>query len=285
MTSDGDSTITAQQQDIIRQLGVTAGFDVQAEADHRTAFLAQYLQRAGLRTFVVGVSGGVDSLVAGQLARGAVRGLRKQGYEAHVTALRLPYGIQPDEDDALACLDVIQPDEVLTVDIQSAADALMAGLVKQGLTFKDATHQDFILGNIKARERMVALYAVAGAQSGLVVGTDHAAEMLTGFSTKFGDTAADVMPLHGLNKRRVRALAQHLGAPDTLSDKVPTADLESLAPMRPDEEAFGVSYHDIDDFLEGKTISPEAHDRLLGHWRASAHKRGHAAVPAAVAEV
>src|SRR3546814_1546582 len=102
---------------------------------------------------------------------------------------------------------------------------------------------------------MIAQYAVAGAHRGLVVGTDHAAEALMGFFTKFGDGAADLTPLTGLNKRRVRALAQAMGAPDTLVMKVPTADLESLTPLKPDEDAFGVTYAEIDDFLEGKDVS------------------------------
>src|SRR3546814_462255 len=133
-------------------------------------------------------------------------------------------------------------------------DALLAGQVQ----FRDAQHRDFLLGNIKARQRMIAQYAVAGAHRGLVVGTDHAAEALMGFFTKFGDGAADLTPLTGLNKRRVRALAQAMGAPDTLVMKVPTADLESLTPLKPDEDAFGVTYAEIDDFLEGKDVSREA---------------------------
>src|SRR5690606_21546914 len=82
--------------------------------------------------------------------------------------------------------------------------------------------------------------------------TDHAAEALMGFFTKFGDGAADVTPLTGLNKRRVRALAQAMGAPDEQVNKVPTADLESLSPLKPDEVAMGVSYTEIDAFLEGR---------------------------------
>ncbi|GII28639.1 hypothetical protein Pmi06nite_20810 [Planotetraspora mira] len=99
----------------------------------------------------------------------------------------------------------------------------------------DAIQQDFLLGNIKARQRMIAQYAVAGALGGLVVGTDHAAEAVTGFFTKHGDGAADVVPLAGLTKRRVRAIAHTLGMPGTLIHKTPTADLESLRPGRPDE--------------------------------------------------
>lgn len=262
------------QQRIIERLGVARTFDAQHEADRRIQFLADYLAQAGLTTLVLGISGGVDSLAAGLLARHAVARLKRQG-GSHVRfiAMRLPYGRQHDEADAQACIDVIQPDQVLVADVQPATDAIMTELVNAGLTFSSAVQQDFVLGNIKARQRMVAQFAVAGAQAGLVVGSDHGAEALVGFFTKFGDGAADVMPLGGLNKRRVRALASFLGAPETLVNKVPTADLESMTPMRPDEDAFGVTYADIDDFLEGKSISPQAFQVILKHWQVSGHKR------------
>ncbi len=139
--------------------------------------------------------------------------------------------------------------------------------------FRDAHHQDFVHGNIKARQRMIAQYAVAGAHEGLVVGTDHAAEAVSGFFTKFGDGAADVVPLTGLTKRRVRALSQALGAPSTLVHKTPTADLETLKPGLPDEEALGVTYDDIDDFLEGKTVEDAALAAIVRRYRLTEHKR------------
>lgn len=264
----------AVQQHIIEQLGVAPTFDVQHEGDRRIQFLADYLAQAGLSTFVLGISGGVDSLLAGLLAQHAVNRLRRSDRgHARFIAMRLPYGRQHDEADAQACLDAIQPDQVIVTDVQPASDAIMDELISAGLTFSSPEQQDFVLGNIKARQRMIAQFAVAGAQAGLVVGTDHGAEALVGFFTKFGDGAADVMPLAGLNKRRVRALASHLGAPERLINKVPTADLETMTPMRPDEDAFGVTYADIDDFLEGKSISAQACQVILKHWQGSAHKR------------
>lgn len=267
------------QRHIIESLGVADVFDVQHEAERRVQFLADYLSGTTLRTFVLGISGGVDSLTGGLLAQRAANLLRQGGYDARFIAMRLPYGQQHDEADAKAGIDVIQPDHCMVVNVQAASDAMMAGLVQGGLTFFSPAQQDFVLGNIKARQRMIAQFAVAGAQAGLVLGTDHAAEALVGFFTKFGDGAADIMPLHGLNKRRVRALAQYLGAPDHLVNKVPTADLESMTPMRADEDAFGVTYADIDDFLEGKPISAEACDIILKHWRVSGHKRALPVVP------
>ncbi len=143
----------------------------------------------------------------------------------------------------------------------------------------EASRRDFHLGNIKARQRMTAQYALAGGTNGLVIGTDQAAEALMGFFTKFGDGAADILPLAGLTKRRVRAIAEYMGAPSELVFKVPTADLESDAPLRPDEDVYGVTYEEIDDFLEGKPISEPARLRILKTYQASGHKRSLPVVP------
>lgn len=263
----------AQQHSIIQVLGVRPEFDVQKEVQRRVAFLADYLASTNRRALVLGISGGVDSLVAGCLSQRAARLARQRGHEAIFIAMRLPYGRQHDEADAKAALDVIKPDLALAIDIKPAADAMMQALLDQKVAFRDATQQDFLLGNVKARQRMIAQYAVGGAYEGLVVGTDHAAEALMGFFTKFGDGAADVTPLAGLNKRRVRALGMAMNAPESLVLKVPTADLESLSPMKPDEASFGVSYNDIDDFLEGKDVAASAYETIVRTYRSSAHKR------------
>ncbi|HEY9573334.1 MAG TPA: ammonia-dependent NAD(+) synthetase [Pusillimonas sp.] len=263
----------ARQHDIITELHVSPNFDPEREIERRVKFLADYLVSTGAGALVLGISGGVDSLTGGCLAQRAVDLVRNRGREVVFVAMRLPYGQQRDEHDAQASLEVIQPDKLVTVDVKPASDAMLDALLAGQVQFRDAQHRDFLLGNIKARQRMIAQYAVAGAHRGLVVGTDHAAEALMGFFTKFGDGAADLTPLTGLNKRRVRALAQAMGAPDTLVMKVPTADLESLTPLKPDEDAFGVTYAEIDDFLEGKDVSREAYDVILRTHGNSAHKR------------
>ncbi|MGB6104068.1 MAG: ammonia-dependent NAD(+) synthetase [Pusillimonas sp.] len=270
MSTSDPSTI---QNRIIAELCIDSTFDAEREIARRVDFLADYLVSTGARALVLGISGGVDSLVGGCLSQRAVDLVRGRGHDATFVAMRLPYGEQQDEHDAQASLAVIQPDQITTVDIKPAADAMLEAVLASGTIFRDAAHQDFLHGNIKARQRMIAQYAVAGAHGGLVVGTDHAAEALMGFFTKFGDGAADLTPLTGLTKRRVRALAQALGAPDSLVMKVPTADLESLSPLKPDEDAFGVSYDEIDDFLEGKAVSAHAQDIIVRTYRASEHKR------------
>lgn len=268
-----DPETTALQQRIARELEVGETFDPRAEIERRVAFLAERLTSSGLGCLVLGISGGVDSTTAGRLCQLAVERARAAGHQATFYAMRLPYGVQADERDAQLALGFIRADEVLTVDIKPAADAALAATTAAGIVFRDAHHQDFVHGNIKARQRMIAQYAVAGAHNGLVVGTDHAAEAVSGFFTKYGDGAADLVPLTGLTKRRVRAVAAELGAPAELVWKTPTADLETLDPGKPDEDALGVTYDEIDDFLEGKPVGEASFAAIARRYELTEHKR------------
>ncbi|WP_411102946.1 ammonia-dependent NAD(+) synthetase [Streptomyces sp. cmx-4-9] len=264
---------TALQQQIARELQVPETFDARLEIERRVAFLTERLTSTGLRGLVLGISGGVDSTAAGRLCQLAVERARAAGHDATFYAMRLPYGVQADEHHAQLALEFINPDRVLTVDVRPASDAALEAALAGDTVFRDAAHQDFVQGNIKARQRMIAQYAVAGAHDALVVGTDHAAEAVSGFFTKFGDGAADVVPLTGLTKRRVRACADLLGAPAELVWKIPTADLETLDPGKADEDALGVTYDEIDDFLEGKPVDPRAFDTIVRRYRLTEHKR------------
>ncbi|MFG2817357.1 ammonia-dependent NAD(+) synthetase [Streptomyces sp. NPDC048410] len=268
-----DLAATSQQKEIARDLQVPESFDVEQEIERRIAFLAERLTSTGLRSLVLGISGGVDSTTTGRLCQLAVERARAAGHEATFYAMRLPYGVQADEADAQRALEFIRPDRTLTVDIRPASDAALDAVEAGGTVFRDARHKDFLHGNIKARQRMIAQYAVAGAHDGLVVGTDHAAEAVSGFFTKFGDGAADVVPLTGLTKRRVRAVAEALGAPAELVWKTPTADLETLDPGKADETALGVTYDDIDDLLEGKPVSEPAFTTIVDRYQRTEHKR------------
>lgn len=268
-----ENTSLGLRDAIARELGVTKDFDAAAESEKRIAFLADYLTRTGRAGYVLGISGGVDSTVAARLAQRAVERVRAQGSPATFIAVRLPYGEQRDEDDAARALDFIAPDRRMYVDIKPAVDAQREALRAAGLAYSDEAAEDFGAGNIKARQRMITQYAIAGALDCLVIGTDQAAEALMGFFTKHGDGAADVLPLRGLTKRRVRALGSLLGAPDRLVHKVPTADLESLRPLRPDEDAYGVTYAQIDDYLEGEDVDSDAVAVIERQFSATAHKR------------
>ncbi|AIU33314.1 MULTISPECIES: ammonia-dependent NAD(+) synthetase [Corynebacterium] len=241
------------------------------EIAKRVDFLAHYLAASGAKGFALGISGGQDSTLAGRLAQLAVEKLRKEGHPADFWAIRLPYGVQTDEADAQTALAFIQPDHSVTINIKPATDACAAD-VAQALGLKELG--DFNKGNVKARQRMIAQYALAGEKGLLVIGTDHAAENVTGFFTKFGDGAADILPLAGLSKRQGAQLLQALNAPDSTWLKVPTADLEEDRPALPDETALGVTYSDIDAYIEGTDeVSKEASARIEHLWNVSEHKR------------
>lgn len=258
------------QKEIIEELQVQPQIDPQKEIRRSIDFLKDYLrQYPFLKGYVLGISGGQDSTLAGRLAQLAVEELREEtGKDYSFYAVRLPYGVQKDEPDAQAAMDFIGADERLTVNIKGAVDASEAAVEAAGIEISD-----FIKGNDKARERMKVQYAIAAAKGAVVIGTDHSAEAVTGFYTKFGDGAADVVPLFRLNKRQGRSMLKELGAPEHLYMKVPTADLEDNKPLIPDEVALGVTYEQIDDYLEGKEIPAEAAEKIEAHFIKTRHKR------------
>ena len=266
------------KQIIIDEMRVLPKIDPGQEIARRVGFIQDQLLTSGCKALVLGISGGVDSSTCGRLAQLAVDGLNQKNNttEYQFVAVRLPYGVQQDEEDAQTSLNFIQPSKSLTVNIKAATDAInvsvCATLQDSGmLPSVDAV--DFANGNVKARARMTSQYEIAGMLGGLVLGTDHSAENITGFYTKFGDGACDLAPLFGLSKRQVRLLAKTMGAPDSLVGKTPTADLECLSPQKEDEQVLGMSYDDIDDFLEGKEIDVEIAERLIGIYTKTQHKR------------
>ena len=264
------------QAQIVAELGVSPQIDPEREAQRRVDFLSDYLKATHTAGFVLGISGGVDSTLAGRLAQLAVEKLREDEIEAEFVAMRLPHGIQHDEADAQAALEFIQPDRVITYDVAPAVrgfESAYGAATGEQLT-------DFTRGNTKARVRMTAQYAVGGDHNLLVIGTDHAAESVTGFFTKFGDGGADVLPLGGLNKRQNRQVLAYLGASEQLVGKVPTADLLDENPGRTDEDELGLRYDDIDDFLEGKDVPEEVARKIENTFLRTRHKRTVPVTPA-----
>ena len=264
---------------IIQEMRVIPEIDPQVEIQRRIQFIKGQLTAAGCKTLVLGISGGVDSSTCGRLAQLSIDQLNAEqnSDDYQFVAVRLPYGVQMDEDDAQVALSFIQPSKSLAVNIKSGADAIHASvcgtLAENGMLPDNEGITDFAKGNLKARARMASQYEIAGILGGLVLGTDHSAENITGFYTKFGDGACDLAPLFGLSKRQVRMLAKTLGAPDSLVIKTPTADLECLMPQKADEQVLGLSYDEIDNFLENKAVSQEAEDRLIAIYNKTQHKR------------
>ena len=257
------------QKQIISELHVLPEIDPEAEARRRVDFLADYLTASGARGLVLGISGGQDSSLAGRLCQLAVEQLAEDDVKVAFVAVRLPYGVQHDEEDAQLALEFIQPQQVVTFNVKRGVDGFEA-------EFEDATGApitDFNKGNVKARARMIAQYALAGQEGMLVVGTDHAAEAVTGFFTKFGDGGVDIVPLTGLTKRQGKELLKFLGAPARLYEKHPTADLLDDQPGQTDEANLGLSYEHIDDYLEGRDVPEHVAEALEARFLATRHKR------------
>jgi NAD+ synthase len=270
------------QQAIIDEMKVLPEIDIQFEIRRRIDFIKSTLLNSGLKTLVLGISGGVDSSTCGRLAQLAITELNIELSKDNENvfqfiAVRLPYGVQADEDDAQQALNFIQPSHCLTTNVLDGVDGIhqqvVSALSGANLLSASKSQIDFSKGNVKARARMVSQYHIAGIIGGLVLGTDHSAENITGFFTKWGDGACDLAPLFGLSKRQVRKLANHLGAPSILVEKAPTADLEDLEPGKTDEDALGISYDQLDDFLEGKEVSTQVRDHVINIYQRTQHKR------------
>ncbi|WP_371195803.1 ammonia-dependent NAD(+) synthetase [Glaciecola sp. SC05] len=262
---------------IIDEMRVLPQIDPAHEVERRVAFIKQQLLSSKQKTLVLGISGGIDSCTLGRLAQLAVDELNQSGGQYQFIAVRLPYGEQADEKDAQLSIEFIQPSMQVTANVKLAADAIhdtaKASLQAVGAYHVNESLDDFVKGNAKARARMAVQYDLAGLTKGLVLGTDHSAENITGFYTKYGDGACDLAPLFGLSKRQVRQVAAFLGAPENIISKAPTADLESLNPQLSDEASLGLSYDQIDDFLEGKSEDAYADDKLIGIYLKTQHKR------------
>lgn len=261
----------ALQQEIIEALGVKPIIDVKQEIRTSVDFLKSYLKTYPfIKSLVLGISGGQDSTLAGKVSQMAITELREEtGDSAYqFIAVRLPHGVQADEQDCQDAIDFINADRVLTVNIREAVQASEKALREAGVILSD-----FVRGNEKARERMKAQYSIAGMTSGLVVGTDHAAEAVTGFFTKYGDGGTDINPIFRLNKGQGKKLLKELGCPEHLYLKHPTADLEDDRPGLQDEVALGVTYEIIDQYLEGKTVDEAAAKIIEGWYLKTEHKR------------
>ena len=265
-------------QAIINEMKVLPEINPTFEIERRVDFIKNKLIQSGLKTLVLGISGGVDSSTCGRLAQLAVDALNNEYPNSYqFIAVRLPFNIQADEDDAQLALDFIKPSHSVTTNILAGAEGIhnetINALKSAELLSATPAQIDFSKGNVKARSRMIMQYHIAGILGGLVLGTDHSAENITGFFTKWGDGACDLAPLFGLSKRQVKQIARTLGAPSQLTDKAPTADLEELAPSKTDEDALGLTYDQLDDFLEGKNTDKLVEEKIIAIYMKTQHKR------------
>lgn len=265
---------------IAEEFGVKENRDIQQEIRNRVNFIKKTLRESRLTSLVLGVSGGVDSLTTALLCQQAVQELREDYLDSsyNFIAVKLPYNVQKDADIVDKVLNFVGPDYIELFNIMHPVNDVSILInpnwwSASGQDREVLRKSDFIKGNIKARMRMLVQYALAAKHNGLVVGTDHATEAVTGFFTKFGDGAFDFSPLSTLVKSQVRAIAKAYGAPEELYNKVATADLEELHENKPDDVQLGVSYEDIENFFFLKPISDEAYNIIMKWYNATNHKR------------
>lgn len=242
------------------------------ELQTRIQFLKDYALASNTQGFVLGISGGQDSALAGYIAQTAVNELTTEtGKPYKFVALLLPYGTQKDAHEAQYIAEqFIKADITETFNIKPTVDAFTA---TYNTIHPEDNLKDYHKGNVKARARMLTQYAYAGENNLLVVGTDQSVEAISGFFTKGGDGMADVLPLAGLNKRQGKQILKLVNAPNFVITKAPTADLLDHNPGQTDESELGVTYDEIDDYLEGKPIPDEVKNKIEQRYTATEHKR------------
>ena len=242
------------------------------------AWMRRYLAGSGARGFVVGLSGGIDSAVVARLAQLAAPGA--------VVAALLPCHSDPqDEYDA----ELVAKHFSLTtvrIDLGPAFDTLLAdgqeGLHTLPAHLREGTPDPasarVALANIKPRLRMTTLYFLANSLGYLVAGTGNRSEQAIGYFTKHGDGGSDLLPLGGLVKSEVRALARELNVPAAIAERTPSAGLWL---GQTDEQEMGFTYAALERYLEEgpQGVSPALAMKMERLIRSTEHKRALPPIP------
>ena len=223
--------------------------------------IRQSLWASGAKGVVVGISGGLDSAVAAAVAAKALG-------PDYVLGVYLPSSATNSLDQADAAeLCAAFGIELITIPLD--------GVVSAAFADPHMTNIPVLCGNYTSRLRMATLYNIAAARGYLVCGTSNRTEYMIGYSTKWGDAAADIQPLLHLWKKDVYAVAEELGVPSSIINKAPSAGFWE---GQSDEDELGITYPDLDAAL----ISLEAHEfvpqtaleeQVFALIQKSAHKR------------
>jgi len=236
-------------------------------AERISSWMRGQAQAAGARGFVFGLSGGIDSAVVARLCQLALPG--------HAVGVIMPCHSDPrDEADAARFAERFSL-PVVRIDLDSPYDTLVGRLTSAVSSLPDAQPQDggrLSLANVKPRLRMTTLFFVANSLNHLVAGTGNRSEIAIGYYTKYGDGGVDLLPIGGLLKSEVRALARELDVPGDIIDRVPSAGLWL---GQTDEGEMGFTYDDLERYLTGGpgAVAPAVATRIDRLIRASAHKR------------
>ena len=199
-------------------------------ADEISQWIKTKVEEAKAKGVVVGLSGGLDSSV--------VAALVKKALGDNVLGLIMPCQSNPiDEEDALLVV------SRLNLKIEKVSLDVTYSKLLETLPFGNK----LALANLKPRLRMLILYYFANSLNYLVAGTGNKSEIMAGYFTKYGDGGVDILPIGGLLKTEVRALAKEFNLPKKVLEKAPTA---GLWPEQTDEDELGLTYHDLDEILK-----------------------------------
>ena len=219
-------------------------------------FLQEYLEQSHCKGYVLGLSGGVDSSLVAAIARKAVGKDKLHCYSLNVESSN------EDVEDAKKVAEELDVN-LEVVDLTETYHSYLKNL--KGDEFIRLTKS-----NLKVRMRMVALFAYAQEHSALVLGTDNMDERYVGYFTKYGDGAADLLPIVYLTKSEVREAAKFYGLSSVLAERVPSA---GLFEGQTDEKEMGITYADLDNFLLGKKVEKSVEERINHLHKISEHKR------------
>ncbi len=220
-------------------------------------FLKDKLVETHMSGYVLGVSGGIDSALVAVLAKRAVK--------EKLFCLILPCESHAsDQKDAVELLEKFDiPYEI--IDLTATYQRMVKDMESQVGPLSELAKN-----NTKVRLRMVTLYAVGQTRNSLVLGTDNMDESYTGYYTKYGDGAVDLLPIVELTKGEVFKASEMLGVTEAILKRKPSA---GLFINQTDEDELGVTYEELDNFLLGKEISPASKKRIEHLHAVSAHKR------------
>lgn len=229
--------------------------DFSKKIESIVSWIDEYIKRSNAKGIVFGVSGGVDSALLCAIAN--------KYFPSKSLALTMHIeNQQEDIDDAELVLKTFDKVERINVDLEKAYTA-MKSILNPNLKIET-------LGNLKSRLRMVTLYSYAQEKEYLVAGTSNAAEYVTGYFTKYGDSGSDILPLVNFPKSYIVECAKILGVPEKIINKKPSA---GLRPNQYDEEELGIEYKVIDDFLLGNFLDNKDLVQIIKLQINSDHKR------------
>ena len=221
-------------------------------------FVRDYLEKSHCKQYVLGLSGGVDSSLVAAITKAAV------GKEK-LTCIMIPIESHPsDLEDAMELASQLDLN-YFVIDGTTSYRETVNRFLEQGIELDRAT-----LSNLKVRIRMTILYAYAQKVGGLVIGTDNKDERYTGYFTKYGDGAVDLLPIVHLVKSEVVEGCKIYGISDRLAERTPSA---GLFEGQTDETEMGVKYSDLDKYLLGGEIDSKSKERIEHLHRISEHKR------------